>query len=550
MSAIVTDQFRINNAGNFLGDVSNTANSYYVFVGLSNPSVNGVPNAFGRNESDAKWNDETTRKKPVDSINYLNHVRDTMIFGKKITPDNIRRVVRKINWVKDTTYDMYRHDYSSDNQAPNGQTSRLYDSNFYVINKDFNVYICIDNGSSGINTTGNASLNEPTLTGLEPFRATGTTDDGYLWKYLFTVPPSDIIKFDATEFIPLPNDWASSTETNITNIRDNGNSDINNNQIKKVFIEDGGTGYKNSGGDGIEVKIVGDGSGGRAIVQVDTSTKISDVQVSVGGKGYTYGMLDLTDIQPTSPNAKLIPIIPPSKGHGSDIYKELGADRVLIYARFDDSTKDFPIDTKFAQIGIVKNPTAIGSTEIYNQTQYSSIKSLYLDTFPSASDIKIGDIIEQDVKVVGTSNTIGKAKAYVTSFDLISEDSNNKIAVLKYYQDRSLYFNSGTGDQQDTIGINSISGGANGQIYDFSDQGAITGTDGTSTYTLGINTSFSGITTNPTGTKIIDLGVEFKNGIAQSEINNQSGDIIYLDNRQLITRDSRQKEDIKVILEF
>ena len=59
-----------------------------------------------------------------------------------------------------------------------------------------------------------------------------------------------------------------------------------------------------------------------------------------------------------------------------------------------------------------------------------------------------------------------------------------------------------------------------------------------------------GITTNPTGTKVVDLGVEFKNGLSQSEINNQSGDIIYLDNRQLITRDSRQKEDIKVILEF
>ena len=245
MSAIVTDQFRINNAGNFLGDVNNTANSYYVFVGLSNPSVVNNPNAFGRNESDAQWNDQSTRKSPVDSINYLNHVRDTMIFGKKITSDNIRRVVRKINWVKDTTYDMYRHDYSSSNKAPNGQTARLYDSNFYVINKDFNVYICIDNGSSGINTTGNASLNEPTLTGLEPFRATGATDDGYLWKYLFTVPPSDIIKFDATEFIPLPNNWATSTDSNIANVRDNGNSDISNNQIKKIFVEDGGTGYKN-----------------------------------------------------------------------------------------------------------------------------------------------------------------------------------------------------------------------------------------------------------------------------------------------------------------
>jgi len=548
MSAIVTDQFRINNAGNFLGDVNNSANSYYVFVGLSNPSVNGVPNAFGRNESDAKWNDQTTREKPVDNINYLNHVRDTMIFGKKITSENVRRVVRKITWTKDTTYDMYRHDYSSENQAPNGKTSRLYDSNFYVINKDFNVYICIDNGSSGINTTGNASLNEPTLTGLEPFRATGATDDGYLWKYLFTVAPSDIIKFDATEFIPLPNNWSTSTDANVANVRDSGNSDINNNQIKKVYIADGGTAYKNAGAGGKEVNIIGDGSGGKAIVEVGTNTKINDVQVSVGGKGYTYGVLDLTDLQPSSgANAKLIPIIPPAKGHGSDIYKELGADRVLVYARFDDSTKDFPIDTKFAQIGIVKNPTSIGSTQIYDQTQYSSISSLYLKTFPSSSDVKIGDLLEQDVKDEGV--VIGKVKAYVTSFDIISNDSSNPIAVMKYYRDRSLYFNQSTGDQQDQTGI-STSAGVNGQVYDFSDSLPVTGTDGSSSYTVGINSTFSGITTNPTGTKVVDLGVEFKNGLSQSEINNQSGDIIYLDNRQLITRDSRQKEDIKVILEF
>ena len=53
-----------------------------------------------------------------------------------------------------------------------------------------------------------------------------------------------------------------------------------------------------------------------------------------------------------------------------------------------------------------------------------------------------------------------------------------------------------------------------------------------------------------TGNKIIELGTEFTDGIASSEINNESGDIIYLDNRQLISRDARQKEDIKVILEF
>jgi len=548
MSAIVTDQFRINNAGNFLGDVNNSSNSYYVFVGLSNPSSKFTSvAAFGRNATDALWNDEQNRKKPVDNINYLNHIRDTMVFGKKITSDNIRRVIRKVTWTKDRAYDMYRHDYSPNNLSPNGNTPRLYDTDYYVINKDFNVYICIDNGSSGINTTGNASLNEPTLTGLEPFRATGSKDDGYLWKYLFTVAPTDIIKFDATEFIPLPNDWSNSTESNIANVRDNGNSDINNNQIKKVYIEDGGTGYSGGSGDGKEVNIIGDGTGAKAIVEVDTTSKISDVKVSVGGKGYTYGMLDLRDFG-SAGSAKLIPIIPPKKGHGFDIYQELGADRVLVYARFDDSTKDFPIDTKFAQIGIVKNPTSIGSTQIFDQAQYSSVSSLYLNDFPQSSDISIGDVITQDVKNQ-SGEVVGEVRGYVVSFDIISNDTSNPIAVLKYYRDRSLYFNKSTGNQQDYAGIGTAAD-ADGKIYDFIsssvDEVRIEGT----TKSVGINTDFSGITTNPTGTKIIDLGCEFKNGISQSEINNQSGDIIYLDNRQLITRDSRQKEDIKVILEF
>ena len=551
MSAIVTDQFRINNAGNFLGDVNNSENSYYVFVGLSNPSSVESTKAFGRNATDSDWNDDTTRKKPIDNFDYLNHVKNTMIFGKKITPDNVRRVIRKIQWTKETTYDMYRHDYSDKNLSLTGKTARLYDSDFYVINKDFNVYICIDNGSSGINTTGNRSLNEPTLTGLEPFRATGSSDDGYRWKYLFTVAPSDIIKFDATEFIPLPNNWSSTDDANISNVRDNGDAEINNNQIKKVYIDKQGFGYGDAGAGGQEFNIVGDGSGGKAVVTVSDTSQITDVQVSVGGKGYTYGILDLSAINTSaSTRAKLIPIIPPSKGHGSDIYKELGADRILVYARFDDSTKDFPIDTKFAQIGIVKNPTSIGSTSVFQQSQYSSISSLYINDFNTTDNIKVGDVITQDVKDVDNA----KVKGYVVSFDIISSDTTNKIAILKYYRDRSLYFDSTpSGDEQDqtdTVGISSIAG-ANGQVYDFTNDEIINGTDKVSTaYELGVNANFSGITTNPTGTKIVDLGVEFKNGLAQSEINNQSGDIIYLDNRQLITRDSRQKEDIKVILEF
>ena len=86
------------------------------------------------------------------------------------------------------------------------------------MNSDFRVYVCINNGSSGINTTGKGSEDEPFFTDLEPSKA-GESGDGYIWKYLFTVAPSDIIKFDSTEYISVPNDWSTSTDSQIQAVR-------------------------------------------------------------------------------------------------------------------------------------------------------------------------------------------------------------------------------------------------------------------------------------------------------------------------------------------
>ena len=70
-----------------------------------------------------------------------------------------------------------------------------------------------------------------------------------------------------------------------------------------------------------------------------------------------------------------------------------------------------------------------------------------------------------------------------------------------------------------------------------------------SPFTGSVDTGFSGIKTT-VGSKEIDLGVTFTDGLADSEINKKTGDIIYIDNRPLVERDSRQKEDVKIILEF
>jgi hypothetical protein len=515
MAAIVTDQFRILNAGNFVDSVSDSSNSYYVFVGLANPAASG----YGR---DSDWDTDTPN--PTDNFDYTNFVGDSTMYGKRVTSTNVRRLARRIDWTRGTKYEMYRHDYSLANLSPVTKSSRLYDSNYYVINSEYKVYICIDNGSSGINTTGNASLDEPTFTDLEP-SAAGVSGDGYIWKYLFTVSPSDIIKFDSTEYISLPSDWSTSTNSQISAVRTNADSDVNENQIKKIYIHTRGAGYSQGSH---ELNVIGDGSGAKVVVEVNSTGNITNAVVSSGGKGYTYGMVDLGSINASSSTkAKLIPIIPPSRGHGYDIYKELGADKVLIYARFDDSTRDFPIDTSFAQIGIVKDPTANGSTSKYTENQFSSLNALKFSS--TSGSIAIGDKINQTV-------TGGIAKGFVASYD-------SETKVLKYFTDRSLFLNQSTYDNVDYVGVSTES-----KVLDFeSTANAVTTTGG---FSGSIDTGFTGITTNPTGSKLISLGTQFTNGLSSPEINKGTGDVIYLDNRPLITRNSRQKEDVKIILEF
>ena len=519
MSAIVTDQFRILNASNFVDSVESTSNSYYITVGLPNPTIVG----YGRTVA---WN--TNPPSPIDSVAYNNHAGDVVLYGKKITSANVRRLVRRIDWVAGTRYEMYRDDYSITSPAPITNASRLYDANYYVMNEDYRVYICIENGSSGSNPKGNVSQDQPKFTDLEPTRA-GDSGDGYIWKYLFTIPPSDIIKFDSTEYLTVPNDWQTSTESQIRSIRESADSSVNENQIKTVYIEAAGKNYAN--GLGQEFDIIGDGTGGKVRVDVEGG-EITNTVVTSGGKDYSYALVDLGSINSNSTGtpAHLIPVIPPSKGHGFDVYTELGTDKVLVYARFDDSTKDFPVDTSFAQVGIVKNPTKVGTNDVYQENTFSGLSSFKFSTITGTP--KVGEKIEQIV-----ANGTGKAFGYVASYDLETK-------VLKYFRDRSLFYNQTVFNQRDYAGIST-----NGRPYDFeSSSNVISGNS--SNFSAAIDTAFAGITTNPTGTKLINLGVDFTSGMAVPEINKGSGELIYLDNRASIARNARQKEDLKIILEF
>ena len=119
--AVVTDKLRIVNCTNFINDVA--SGNYYTFIGL--------PNATTFYPS---W--DSSRPDPIDDYLYLNSYRDNILGVKKITGSDVIRVIPKIVWTNGKKYEMYRHDYSVYNTTPVTSSTRLYDSSYYVMNRD------------------------------------------------------------------------------------------------------------------------------------------------------------------------------------------------------------------------------------------------------------------------------------------------------------------------------------------------------------------------------------------------------------------------------
>ena len=65
----------------------------------------------------------------------------------------------------------------------------------------------------------------------------------------------------------------------IQSIRDAGDSNINNNQIKTVYIENGGSGVYTTG----TYDIKGDGSGAKVNIEVNSAGNITKATVVSGG---------------------------------------------------------------------------------------------------------------------------------------------------------------------------------------------------------------------------------------------------------------------------
>ena len=517
MAAIITDQIRILNAENFVAGVTSTANAYYSFIGLPNPT-----------EVQSDW--DTDPPSPKDNFEEEDSYWDTMVALKKINSSDVRQVVPRRKWSSGTTYDMYRNDYSRTNTAAVSGATNLYAATYFILNTDYRVYECLQNGTDPDNPNGRPSLDEPTFTDLEP-RSAGTSGDGYIWKYLYTIKPSDIVKFESTDYIPVPADW--DTNTDDAAVRDNAVDG----SIKIVTISNAGVGIGTADAVYTKVPIKGNGSGAECTVTINSSSQVSDVTVSTQGSGYTYGSVDLVagGVPTGTTRPVLDVVIPPSGGHGKDIYRELGAYNVLLYSRIenDNENPDFVTGNQIARVGLVENPQAFDSTALLSVDKATAAAALRLSGAGYSSATFTADAYFTQTVATGTT-----AAGRVINYDQTT-------GVLKYWQDKSL------------AGFNTVGAAVTNPTYGFKlnaftstpeTGGSLTIVPSTGS-NLAIDTSFTGVST-VINSRTYYLGQEFTNGIGNPESKKYSGNIIYVDNRPSITRSSTQKEDIKIILQF
>ena len=492
MAAIITEKFRLNNAKQFIEDITQSSSVAYSFIGRGHA-----------------WTDDSTPPTPVDSPNDEYDAYRNMVALKKISTSDVSHAIVRRDWTSGTTYDEYRHNYASGNTANSGATT-LWDSLFYVVTDDYNVYKCINNDNN------TASTVKPDHTTL----ATPTESDGYQWKFMYSISASDVIKFVTNDFIPVKTlgaqlAVAGGVDTGSQDGRlsdaatDDGSAqwDVENGAVDgaldRVRVKAAGSGYTASTTTS-NITIRGDGSGGVAQVITNGSGGVSSVSVTTAGSGYTTAFIANEDIpgfdnadqaaDGTNASANIEFVIGPKNGHGSDPIEELGGNYIILNSRleYSEGSGDFPTDNDFRQIGVVVNPTDQGGNTLCSATTRTAYKKMEFVSSGFSAPAVDTIIRNASTEVVGTAVGI-----------VVSVDSTNRIISYLPYPNES------------------------GNFVAFANG----------------NTIYSSTNTNH-GT------LASSSAITAEEVQRHSGDIIYLENRQAVSRASDQIEDIKLIVEM
>jgi len=488
MPAIITNKFRIHNSEQFYESFTEASSNVY-YIGI------GRPQAFATStRGDLRTVNEGSDSSPLtpaDSVQDEFYVFDDLLAAKKIAGSDVSYVIPRRNWTTSTVYDYYRPDYGN---RITGTTSTLT-SNSGASNLFDSTFYVISSSYNVYkcldNNSNAASTVEPTGTSTSVL----TTGDGYKWKYMYTLSASQQVNFLSTDFM------AVSTNSTVSAAAVDG-------AVRIVKIKSAGTGGTN--GTFTSIPVRGNGSSGTVTVTVSGGTVTAVTVINVGS-GYTFGYIRNADIVSAGATgltgSELDVMIEPKGGHGYDAVKELGGYYVMLNVNFEGSESsnsgDFTTANDFRRVILIRDPKSGGSAS--SATTLRGLKAVRFAASPAPGTFQVDEKITQ-----ATTGAVGK---------VVEWDATNRI--LYYIQTR---FND--------EGVDS-----SGNRTSFSSTYVITGTTSSATGT-------------PNGTTETVDSVIFTSGYASSEIDANTGDVIYIENRSPITRASDQTENVKLIIEF
>ena len=382
-------------AAQFIESVSESSNSlYYVFTGETLPFA-----------------DDNVPPVPTNStFGVHNDVYDNLLFGKKIASDDVKHMIRRVNWQSGNTYPAYSY-----------ASTTLETDNFYAISEEsgnYAVFKCLDNNG------GVAANDQPLFSETAADDEFYQTNDKYVWKLMYNISASDWSKFATNDFAPvIPNANVSanavsgSIEAIIINsggarynahangtfkeISVAGNTLIHGLQSSSATLSANTDFYKNStlyvrSGTGAGqarniseyivtgserrvlinpafttlpdttsvfeiapgLTIKGDGDDAVAIATIDTTANsISTVEIVNRGSGYSFADVIISSNGDSTVAANLTPSLSPPGGHGSDAINELYASRAGISVTYaNNESNTIPTTNDYRSVGIIKDP--------------------------------------------------------------------------------------------------------------------------------------------------------------------------------------------------
>jgi hypothetical protein len=170
---LITQNFKTHAARQFVESFSESSNTiYYVAGHKSTPFTNDV-----------------IPPEPENTLNYTHYeLYDDMLFGKHVTPADVKHMVRNIPWVSGTVYDMY-DDLAADLETKNFFVSSLESGSYHI-------FKCLNNNNGGTST------DQPLFSEIDVEDEIYQTTDNYQWKYMYSITTTQYSKFATSDYIP------------------------------------------------------------------------------------------------------------------------------------------------------------------------------------------------------------------------------------------------------------------------------------------------------------------------------------------------------------